>query len=178
MQENPTPFANTPAFYTALGWFYAVWSATELAIDCATWKALGTETPEEAHERSARATFSKKCNQLRTLVEGGKIPNGAKVQELLTQIEHHSLRNVFAHSFLATDEHSVTFVHRKMGRGKHAKYEVAAYPISRNDFFDHVQNFVQLASELEQTVGLSHREVAEFAAMALPLNAQEENPAA
>jgi hypothetical protein len=171
MQEKPTPFANTPAFYTALGWFYAVWSANELAIDCATWKAIGgTETPEQAHERSARAQFSEKCEHLRALIEDGKIPNGEKVKEQLTQIEHHSLRNVFAHSFLASDEHSVTFIHRKMRRGKDAKYEVTSYSISREDFFDHVQNFVQLTFEFQQTIGLSHAEVAEFASMALPLS--------
>jgi hypothetical protein len=167
------PFANTPEFYSALGWFYAVWSATELAIDCATWKALGTETAEQAHERSAGTMFSEKCEQLRTLLESAKIPHGEKVKELLTQIEHHSMRNIFAHSFLASDEDSVTFVHRKKRRGKHGKYEVTTYQIFRKDFFDHVQNFVQLALDFQQAVGLSHKEVAEFAAMALPLTTQE-----
>jgi hypothetical protein len=103
------PFANTPAFYTALGWFYAVWSRTELAIDCAIWKASGTETAERAHERAAHTKFSDKCKHLRTLLDGGKIPNYEKAQDLLTWIEDQSMRNVFAHSFLATDEHSVTF---------------------------------------------------------------------
>jgi hypothetical protein len=173
MPDKPVPFANTPAFYSALGWFYAVWSATELAIDCAIWKALGTETAEEAHERSARTRFSEKCAQLRTLLESAEIPHGEKVKELLTQIEHHSMRNVFAHSFLASDEHSVAFVHRKKGRGKHRKYEVTAYKLSRDDFFDHVQNFVQLAFDFQQAVGLTHKEVADFAAMALPLATQE-----
>jgi hypothetical protein len=97
MPDKPVPFANTPAFYSALGWFYAVWNATELAIDCAIWKALGTETAEEAHERSACAMFSEKCEQLQTLLESAEIPHGEKVKELVRQIEHHSMRNVFAH---------------------------------------------------------------------------------
>ena len=67
------PFANTPAFYGALGWFYAVWSQTELAIDCAIWKASGTEKAERAHERAARTKFSDKCKHLRTLFDSGKI---------------------------------------------------------------------------------------------------------
>jgi hypothetical protein len=37
------PFANTPAFYTALGLFYAAWSRTELAIDCAMWRGRKRE---------------------------------------------------------------------------------------------------------------------------------------
>jgi hypothetical protein len=139
------PFANTPAFYTALGWFYAVWSRTELAIDCAIWKASGTETAERAHERAAHTKFSDKCKHLRALLDGGKIPNCEKAQDLLTWIEHQSMRNVFAHSFLATDEHSVTFIHRKVEGGK---YQPTTYTIACDDFIDHVQNFVQLSPRL------------------------------
>jgi hypothetical protein len=160
------PSANTPEFYTALGFFYAVWSRTELAIDCAMWKALGTESAEQAHQRSAGTKFSDKCKQFRTLLDAGKIPQGEKVKELLTRIEHHSMRNVFAHSFLASDEHSVTFIHRKAESGK--KYQ-ATDKISGDDFIDHVRNFVQLSFDFEQAVGLTPKEVAEFAAMAIPL---------
>jgi hypothetical protein len=171
MPEKSKPFANTPEFYAALGWFYAVWSRTELTIDCAVWKALGTETPEHAHERSAGTKFGDKCKHFRSLLDGGKLPNGDKVKDMLTRIENHSMRNVFAHSFLASDEHSVTFIHRKVER---RKYKATGYTISRDDFLDHVQNFVQLCFDFEQAVGLSHREVANFAAMAMPLAPQDE----
>ena len=170
MPEKPVPFGKTSEFYAALGLFYAVWSQIELAIDYATWKALGTETPEEAHTRSAAAKFSNKCKEFRALLEGNKIPNGKNVKELLTQIED-SMRNVFAHSFMATDEHSVTFVHRKIGRGKQGKYEVTAYQFSRQDFLNHVQNFSQLPSKFNDAVGLSEKEFRTFAAMAIPLAA-------
>jgi hypothetical protein len=169
MPEKRVPFANTPTFYTALGLFYAAWSRTELAIDCATWKAVGTESAEQAHERSAEMWFSDKCKQLRTLLDDGKIPNSEKVKALLARIENFG-RNVFAHSFLASDEHSVTFIHRRVERGK---YQATGYKISREDFIDHVQSFVQLSFEFEQAVGLSHKEVADFAAMAVPLARQE-----
>jgi hypothetical protein len=167
-REN-RPFANTTEFYTALGLFYAAWSRTELAIDCATWKASGTETAEKAHERSARGGFSDKCKLLRTLLEGGNIPNRDNVKALLIRIESYG-RNVFAHSFLASDEHSVTFIYRKIERGK---YQPTMYTIACDDFIDHVQNFVHLSFDFEQAVGLSHKEVADFAAMAVPLAPQD-----
>jgi hypothetical protein len=165
------PFANTDKFYLALGYFFAAWSRTELAIDCAMWKARsGTETAEQAHERSARTKFSDKCKQFRTLLDGGKFPHGDKVKELLTQIEQGSMRNTFAHSFLASDADSVAFIHRKV-EGK--KYSVTGYKISPNEFIEHVQGFVRLSFEFEQAVGLSDREVHEFAAMAVPLKYDE-----
>jgi hypothetical protein len=149
----------------ALGLFYAAWSRAELAIDCCTtWKALGTETAEQAHERSARTRFSDKCKLLRTLLDNGKLPNSEKLKDLLQQIEQCG-RNAFAHSFLASDEHSVTFIHRKIEEGQ---YQATRYVIPRDQFIDHVQEFVQLSFDFEQAVGIPPREVAEFAAMAVP----------
>jgi hypothetical protein len=161
MPEKPLPFANTPAFYTALGQFYAAWSRTELAIDCATWKALGTESAEQAHARSAGMRFSDKCKRLRTLLNEGKIPNSENAKDLLAQIENYG-RNIFAHSFLASDEHSVTFIHRKVERGK---YLLTGYTIPRDGFIDHVQDFVQLSFDFENAVGLTDKEVADFGAI-------------
>src|SRR5262249_16772784 len=107
-------FANTDEFRCSLGGFFAAWSRTELVIDFAIWKAQGIETPEEAHKRSADTTFSDKCKQLRALIDGGKVPHVAR--EMLDQIQNDSLRNVFAHSILASDEQMVFFIHRKIER--------------------------------------------------------------
>jgi hypothetical protein len=166
---NRRPFANTDEFYIALGLFFAAWSRSELAIDCAIWKARGTETEEEAHERSARMTFSDKCTQLRTLIDGGKFGHADKVKILLEQIEHHSGRNVFAHSFLASDQDSVSFIYRPRPHGKSRKYEPTLYKATPEQFIKHVQNFVQLSFDFEQAAGLSDREVRAFAARAIPL---------
>jgi hypothetical protein len=161
MPEKPVPFANTDEFYIALGLFYAAWSRAELAIDCATWKASGTESAEQAHARSAGMRFSDKCKRLRTLLNEGKIPNSENAKDLLAQIESCG-RNIFAHSFLASDEHSVTFIHRKVERGK---YLLTGYTIPRDGFIDHVQDFVQLSFDFENAVGLTDKEVADFGAI-------------
>lgn len=170
--RHPLPFANTPEFCAALGLFYATWIRTELAIDCAMWKALAPETAEHAHERSARTKFSGRCEHFRILLDAGKFKNGDKVKELLDRIEHHSMRNVFAHSFMASDEHSVTFIHRKM---ESKQYRLRAYRAAREDFFDHVHDFVRLSFEFEQAAGLSDKEVGDFGAMAIPLAAAQQD---
>jgi hypothetical protein len=53
------------------------------------------------------------------------------------------------------------------------KYQPTWYKIACDDFIDHVQSFVQLSFDFEQAVGLSHKEVADFAAMAMPLASQD-----
>ncbi len=91
VSERPTPYANTTAFYTALGYFYAAWSRTDLAIDCAIWKALGTATPEEVHARVAAMKFGRKCEDFRSLLPASKFENIEEVEALLTRITDHSM---------------------------------------------------------------------------------------
>jgi hypothetical protein len=136
-----------------------------LSLRAVTLKASATESAEQAHERSARMKFSDKCKQLRNLLNNGKIPNSENAKELLSQIEGCE-RNIFVHSFLASDEHSVTFIHRKVEQGR---YQPTGYTIPREGFIDHVQDFVQLSFDFEQAVGLTDKEVRDFGAMALPL---------
>jgi hypothetical protein len=166
--NKPVSFAHAPELWAALGQFYVVWTRTELTIDCAMWKLRGTDTtPENAHKDSARMKFGAKCAQLQTLLGNSKLPNGGKAKELLNRIQHESLRNVFAHSFLVSDEHSVTFIHRELETG-----EGTPHTLLRQEFFDHVQNFVDLSVDFQQALGLSNDQVAEFAAFALPLSTE------
>jgi uncharacterized protein YceH (UPF0502 family) len=163
--EKRRPFANTPEFYYALGRFFAAWSRVELAIDCAIWKARGTDTAEEAHARSARMKFSDRCKELRDLLDAGKLSDGEKVKELLAQIEKDSYRNVFAHSILASDEHKVIFIHRRWERSSR-EYRSDSYEATRDNFLTHVGNFERLCLDFEQAAGLSDKEVRDFGSMA------------
>jgi hypothetical protein len=153
------PFANTTEFYTALGRFHAAWSRTDLAIDWAIWK-IGTETPEEVHKRVAGMQFGPKCKYFRSLLPASKFENVQKVEELLTLITDHAKRNEFAHSFLASDENSVRFVYRKTRKNK---YEVTEAKATSEQFLNHVAEFLRIAQEFEQAIGLSHKELGEFA---------------
>jgi hypothetical protein len=167
MAEKRKPYANTAEFYTALGYFYAAWSRTNLAIDCAIWKALGTAaTPEQVHERVAAMPFGAKCEDFHSLLSNSKFENIEKLKELLARITDHSLRNVFAHSFLASDENSVAFLHRRSRRGQ---YQVNWYLFAREQFEKHVSEFVQLSLDFERALGLSDKEVRDFGAAALPV---------
>jgi hypothetical protein len=159
------PFATSDEFYHRLGLFYAAWSRTDLVIDCAIWKALAV-TPAQAHKRVAAMNFGRKCDAFRNLLPAStKFENIDEVKGLLTRITDHSMRNVFAHSFLASDEgSSVTFIHRERGQ-----YRVKEHTFTRDQFLNHVDEFVQLSFDFQKAVGLSDWEVAGFGAAALSL---------
>jgi hypothetical protein len=86
------------------------------------------------------------------------------VKDLLKQIKDQSRRNVFAHSILASDEDSVTFVHRSVQRGQ---YKVMRHKIAGHGFIRHAQQFVQVAVDLQQVLELSDKEVRDFGAAAI-----------
>lgn len=163
LQRKTRPFANTGDFYTALGRFYAVWSAVELDIDCAIGK-LKQLPPEEAHRLVAAMKFSKKLDVLRFLLDNSKYENVAQLKEFLDRIENETLRNVFAHSFMASDSSSVSFYHRRSRQGQ---YSCEPYRFEAENFFVHVQNFAQLAHDFERAFGFAQKEVGKFASFAL-----------
>jgi hypothetical protein len=153
------PFANTTEFYTAFGRFHAAWTRADLVIDCAIWKA-GTETPEEVHKRVAGMQFSPKCDYFLSLLPASEFENIQKVEDLLRLITAPK-RNEFSHSFLASDEGSVSFIYRKRRKDK---YEVKQATVTPEEFFDHVEEFIRLSFEFQSAVGLSDCEVKDFAA--------------
>jgi hypothetical protein len=115
--------------------------SNDLAIDCAAWKALGERArPEAVHKRVAAMTFARKCDYFRSQLSDDKFENIARITGLLTQItDHVLLRNAFAHSFLASDERSVQFIHRRR-RG-----DLIGYVFTREEFLSFVAEFVQLS---------------------------------
>jgi hypothetical protein len=155
------PFANSTEFYAALGRFHAAWSRADLVIDCAIWKA-GTETQEDVHKRVAGMQFGPKCDYFLSLLPTSKFENIQKVEELLRLITD-AKRNEFSHSFLASDEGSVSFIYRKTRKDK---YEVKQATVTPEEFFDHVEEFIHLSFDFQSAVGLSDWEVAGFAAAA------------
>src|SRR5262249_50815584 len=105
------PFANTPRFYSHLGWFHAAWTAMDLDVDFAIYKLLKI-TPEQTHALVAGLEFGRKTALLRSLLSQSDLKNKDQLKGFLTRISKESLRNVFSHSFIASDEHSVAFIHR------------------------------------------------------------------
>jgi hypothetical protein len=160
------PFANTDEFHHQIGLFYFAWTRTDLIIDCAFWKALKTATPEQVHERVAGLTFGKKCADFRACLLDSKFENIEKVKDLLRRIIDHSMRNVFAHSFVVSHEGSVTFIHRRKERD--GPYRVDWHTFTRAQFLKHVDEFIQLSFAFQTAVGVSDWEVAGFAVAARP----------
>jgi hypothetical protein len=164
MSKMSKAFANTPAFYVSLGAFYAAWTAVELNIDFAIWRILKIPL-ESAHALVGPLEFGRKAAILRSLLPSSDYRNVEQIKGHLTRLSRASLRNVFAHSFMASDATSVTFIHRT-GQGQ---YQAQGYRFEADKFVDHVKGFTQEAEDFEKALGITVKELGDFAAAALPM---------
>jgi hypothetical protein len=157
------PFVFTPRFYGNLGWFYAVWSQTELNIDWTIGNILKI-TAEQTHALVAGMQFGRKAALLRSLLPNSSYSNAPELKGYLTRIRRESLRNVFTHSLIFSSPGSVTFVHRS----SQGEYSADGYQFTADQFVTHVKNFVQLADDFEKALAIPLDELKRFAKAALP----------
>lgn len=162
MPNKSKPFSNTDRFYGHFGWFYATWTAMELDVDLAICKILKI-TPEQTHALVAGLHFGPKAALLRSLLPTSDYKNVPELKGFLTRLTKESLRNVFTHSFIASDEHTVTFIHRQ----NQTVYSSTGYKFKADDFVAHIKAFVELAYKFEQALGFSDKERGDFAAAAI-----------
>ncbi len=162
MTTKPKPFANTNRFYGHFGWFYASWTAMELNVDFAICKCLKI-TPEQTHALVAGLEFGRKAALLRSLLPSSDYKNPEQLKGYLTRIAKESLRNVFTHSFIASDEHSIQFIHRT----SQGQYSSTGYKFTADNFCKHVKDFVQLAYDFEKALDIPPGERAGFAVAAI-----------
>jgi hypothetical protein len=165
--DRPVPFANTIDFYALLGFFYAAWSRAEIVVDCAIWKLLGT-TPQQTHVLAASMGFRWKATVLRFLLPNSD-RDAEQIKGCLARISE-SLRNPFAHSFLASDKDSVAFIHRTA----QGRYKAKPYKFTAAKFAEHVNDFYKLVSEFEKARGLTDQEIAYLAACAIDEQATDD----
>jgi len=144
------PFANTPVFNASFGAFYAAWTAVELNIDFAIWRILKIPA-ESAHALVGPVEFGRKAAILRSLLPSSDYKNVEQIKRHLTRLSSASLRNVFAHSFMASDATSVTFIHRT-GQGQ---YQAQGYRFEAVKFVEHVKSFTQEAEDFEHALGIT-----------------------
>ena len=107
--------------------------------------------------------FSDKTKLLRSLLDQAAHHNAGQLKDFLESIDN-DFRNVFSHSFIASDAESVTFIHRKSRRGQ---YSCTGYQFEAENFLTHVQWFAQLTKDFEKALGFDQKEIGEFTSYAM-----------
>jgi hypothetical protein len=152
----------TSDFLCNLGTFYGFWSSLETTLDYLIGRYLKLPH-EETHILTAGMEFGRKANLLRALVMRTSDPNKDKIRDALTKIQNESKRNLFSHSLINSNPHSITFVYRKTD-GVYSATETRFTP---PEFADHLKKIARLAGEFTKLVKIDEADFQAFGKAAL-----------
>jgi len=139
----------TIEFNMNFGMFHTAWASAEVMMDYAIGEFLRL-TPEEIHLVTSGMEHGRKAMLLRNLIGRGKHPNRDELLRTLKIIQNESLRNVFAHSYILSDETTISFVERSRG----GRYQATEHEFSLQEFKDHVDAFLNASRDFQAALGL------------------------
>ncbi len=162
MSTKPKRLTDSRHFNAQYGWFHHIWAINEAMIDCAIGKFLRLNFAE-THILTAGMEHGRKVALLRNLVSRSDHQNKAKILRPLKIIQNESLRNVFAHSYIASDDKTIFFIDRSRG----GPYRAKEHKFSMTEFEDHVEKFSNASVDLQTAIVFEPLEIEAFQAAAL-----------
>ena len=149
-------------FSLTLGQFYQLWSGVELISSLAVGILLDIPD-EETHLVTARMEFSRKAGLIRELLQRRPHPKKSAIKSALNRLQNESKRNVFAHSIMLSDEHSVTFLER----GWQQDYVSSKHKFTLMEFSEHVHVFSKAVTDLREAFDISRERLWTFSEAAM-----------
>lgn len=145
-----------------LGWFHSTWLSTEITVDYLIHKFLRI-SKQQAHHLLAGMEVGRKMRLLEGLLQRSDHKNKSTLIAQLRKIQNESMRNVFAHSLIWSDEHTVTFLNRHFGQ----RYEAKEHKFNIIRFRMHVTDFIKNAVAFYEAAEISYKDIQSFGHAAL-----------
>lgn len=159
--------AHSPEFLILAGLFQQAWAGAEAAADMAIRDFLGITT-EESHLLTAGLEFNKKATLLRALISKSEHRHKDKAIKALNIMQNESKRNVFAHSYVLSNESSVTYLERSRG----GRFAATKHKFTLEEFEAHVKKFSDASLLFWDAMGYDNDALDEFVSIALSINAK------
>jgi hypothetical protein len=154
-----------------LGWFHSTWLSTELSVDYLIHKFLRI-SKTQAHHLLAGMEAGRKMRLLEGLLQRSDHKNKSTLIAQLRKIQNESMRNVFAHSLIWSDEHTVTFLNRHFGQ----RYEAKEHKFNIIRFRMHVTDFIKNAVAFYEAAEISYTDIQSFGHAALKASRKSPKP--
>lgn len=145
------------AFNAQFGFFYAAWAVAEALLDCALGQFLRLGDAE-THLLTAGMPYGRKAALLRSLINRSNHANKAMLIHKLKVMQNESLRNVFAHSYLASDDKIITFVERSHS----GDYWAKEHNFTLEEFNLHVKKFAEAMRDFGEALGVPPSQFRKF----------------
>lgn len=153
-------------FLGLVGAFQQAWANAEVAIDLAI-RDLLRLTTDEAHLLTAGLEFNRKASLLRSLIGKSDYKKKAQAVKALNTMQNESKRNVFAHSYIASNRTTVSYIERSRG----GKYKATEHNFTLLQFAAHTSKFAGASMEFSEALGQTDAEINAFGKAALAVKA-------
>ena len=142
-----------PNFILNLGLFHGAWSSIDLTIDCAVWKFLGIPV-EQIHIITSGMMSGPKIRLLHGLVVRSDNPQKAAVIGALNRLQNDAKRAALTHSYVYSDDKTVTFLERPAGGQKPREHNFTLV-----EFQEHVQGLANAGRDLWLALGYTDQDL-------------------
>jgi hypothetical protein len=161
MAESDPKMGLSDEFNLWLGRFYGAWLSAELTIDYMIGKLLRI-SHVRAHHLLAGMEVGRKMRLLEGLLQRSNLENKDHAIGHLRKLQNDSLRNVFAHSYLRSDQYTVTFTNRKFGQ----KYEAKEYKFTIIKFRMHIKEVLANGGKFYESMQIDYKDLQAFGSAA------------
>jgi len=155
-------------FMELIGRFHEAWTSLELLTDYAIYKFLKV-TPSQGHLITAAMFFSRKARLLTDLIGNSDHPNKAAILGAFNKVRDNNKRDIIAHSYIYSDDKTVTFVERNVS----GKFKAIEHKFAFEEFKNHVVTFMKNAQAFHDAFAPDYDDVQAFARAALSLNCKD-----
>lgn len=163
-----------PAYLQVMGWFHVAWAGIELSTDYAIYKFLGVSA-EQSHLITSGLMFGRKARLLADLIARSDHPEKQRILKAFNEVRGGNLRDVFAHSYMMSDETTATYIERPGGGEFRARKHIFTFAKIR----DHVLKVMRDGDAFFQVLKVEPKELEKFMDAALTLSRKDaKSPAA
>ncbi|MDP6843857.1 MAG: hypothetical protein QGH73_19470 [Rhodospirillales bacterium] len=169
MADEPVHYSYSVEFNMQLGFFYNAWAVTDASLDFTLGKFLRL-SHKEAHILTAGMFYGSKTTLLRNLLhQQAEDKQKTELLRTLKIIQNDSLRNEFAHAYIASDEKTVSFISRSRG----GDYKCKEREFTRDEFIKHIDLFIAASKDFYNALEADELEFAQFQHAALSASSKE-----
>lgn len=141
-----------------MGLFQSSWAAIEVNTDFAIGRLLGV-TYYQTHLITSGVMFGRRARLFVDLLKDSDWPKQSKLLAAFNIIRGSSLRDVFAHAYIASDGNTVTFIERPGGQ----EFRVKEHEFTLGGFIDHVNKVVKAGVSFHNELKIQQSELNAFA---------------
>lgn len=131
---QPIPIGHQQFYHALLGVFHSNWSAIDLYTDIATMQFLGI-TPEQTHLITSGMVWGRKARLLADLIGHSSDTRRSALMTALNKIRA-AKRDIFAHSYVASDAIHITFLERLTS----GPFKIKEHVFTLEEFGEHARS--------------------------------------